>query len=210
VSSLQETEAPETPEELLGELAHELSLLVRSDLELAAAQRGPELREVATELAAVSAAAAASLLALAALSWAAIQGLTLAFPSWLAALLVALGWVAVAALLLRIDHPRRLQRRLQAETQEQAIAAAREHRIEAEQAMRTTARNLGRAVAREIGERELRAIAAVEDRLVHAAERDVEAVLKELVNLVRSPGRAGKSLFERIVGGDSQPPESHE
>jgi hypothetical protein len=42
----------ETADELLGELAHELSHLVRTELEVAAADRGPGLQRVAVEVAA--------------------------------------------------------------------------------------------------------------------------------------------------------------
>ena len=57
-----------TAEELLGELAHELSLLVRSVLEVAAAERGQWLHRIAIELAASLGAAVAMLLALSAAS----------------------------------------------------------------------------------------------------------------------------------------------
>src|SRR6478672_13495116 len=102
----------ETSNELLGELARELSVLLRSDLEVGAAEHGPQLRHVAIEIAAALAAAVALLLALATASSAAVQGLSLAMPTWGAGLIVAAVWAAVAALLLSLDHPRRLLVRL--------------------------------------------------------------------------------------------------
>jgi hypothetical protein len=64
----QAVDREKTAEELLGELAHELSLLVRSELEVAAAERGPWLHRIAIELAASLGAAGAMLLALGAAS----------------------------------------------------------------------------------------------------------------------------------------------
>jgi hypothetical protein len=60
----QAVEREETAEELLGELARELSLLIRSEVEVAAVERGPWLQRVAIELAASLGAALALLLAL--------------------------------------------------------------------------------------------------------------------------------------------------
>ena len=103
----QAVDREKTAEELLGELAHELSLLVRSELEVAAAERGPWLHRIAIELAASLGAAVAMLLALSAASFAAVEGLRLVLPGWLAALAVAVAWAGITALLLRVDHPHR-------------------------------------------------------------------------------------------------------
>jgi hypothetical protein len=124
----QAVDREKTAEELLGELAHELSLLVRSELEVAAAERGPWLHRIAIELAASLGAAGAMLLALGAASLAAVEGLRLVLPGWLAALVVAVGWLGITALLLRVDHPRRLWRRLRQQTYEQTMATAYEDR----------------------------------------------------------------------------------
>jgi hypothetical protein len=67
---------------LTAELVHEVSVLVRKDLELAAVQRAPELRELGMDVAAALVAAAALFLTLGALSWAAYQGLATAFEPW--------------------------------------------------------------------------------------------------------------------------------
>ena len=124
----QAVDREKTAEELLGELAHELSLLVRSELEVAAAERGPWLHRIAIELAASLGAAGAMLLALGAASLAAVEGLRPVLPGWLAALVVAVGWLGITALLLRVDHPRRLWRRLRQQTYEQTMATAYEDR----------------------------------------------------------------------------------
>jgi membrane protein implicated in regulation of membrane protease activity len=193
-------ERRKTSDELLGELAHELSVLVRCEVELTAVRNGPQLRQVAVELAAALAAGAALLLACAALSAAAILALSPVLPSWGAALVVALVWAVIAALLLRHDHPRRLARRFTSEENERALETAERERDQAERAVKDTAQRLGEAVAREAVERELRAGASAAEHLAVVAEQEAEDLLKELIVALLAPGRAGISILERIVG----------
>jgi hypothetical protein len=193
----------ETADELLGELAHELSHLVRTELEVAAADRGPWLQRVGVELAAALAAALALLLTLAAASWAAVEALRLVLSDWLAALVVAAVWGVITTLLFRVDHPRRLWRRFTGETHEQAMATARADRGQAEADVRAVAERLSGAIAGELRAREARAIIAGEQRLVGAAERDAEVVFKELISVLAAPGRAGVNLLERLLEGNA-------
>lgn len=199
----QAVDRDKTAEELLGELAHELSLLVRTELEVAAAERGPWLHRIAIELAASLGAAVAMLLALGAASFAAVEGLRLVLPGWLAALAVAVVWGGITALLLRVDHPRRLFRRLRQQTYEQAIATAYEDRSAAEADVRAAAERLSHAISAEMREREARAIIAGERRVISAGERDAEVVLKELMSILAAPGRAGVNLLERLLEGNA-------
>jgi membrane protein implicated in regulation of membrane protease activity len=199
----QAVDQDKTAEELLGELAHELSLLVRSELEVAAAERGPWLHRIAIELAASLGAAVAMLLALGAASLAAIEGLRLVLPGWLAALTAAVAWVGITALLLRVDHPRRLWRRLRQQTYEQTMATAYEDRSAAEADVRVTAERLSHEISAEMREREARAIIAGEKRLISTGERDAEVVLKELMSILAAPGRAGVNLLERLLEGNA-------
>ena len=197
----QAVDSEKTAEELLGELAHQLSLLVRSELEVAAAERGPWLHRIAIELAASLSAAVAMLLALGAASFAAVEGLRLVLPGWLAALAVAAVWAGITALLLRVDHPRRLWRRLRQQTHEQAMTTALDDRSRAEADVRAAAERLSHAISTEMREREARAIIAGEKRLISAGERDAEVVLKELMSILAAPGRAGVNLIERLLEG---------
>ena len=200
--TLEQAVDPEkTAEELLGELAHQLSLLVRSELEVAAAERGPWLHRIAIELAASLGAAVAMLLALGAASFAAVEGLRLVLPGWLAALAVAVVWGCITALLLWVDHPRRLWRRLRQQTHEQAMTTALDDRSRAEADVRAAAERLSHAISTEMREREARAIIAGEKRLISAGERDAEVVLKELMSILAAPGRAGVNLIERLLEG---------
>ena len=124
-------------------------------------------------------------------------------PGWLAALVVAVAWVGIAALLLRVDHSRRLWRRLRQQTYEQTMATAFEDRRAAEADVRATAERLSHAIAAEMREREARAIIAGEKRLTSTGERDAEVVLKELMSILAAPGRAGVNLLERLLEGNA-------
>jgi len=199
----QAVDREKTAEELLGELAHQLSLLLRSELEVAAAEREPWLHRIAIELAASLGAAVAMLLTLGAASLAAVEGLRLVLPGWLAALVVAVAWGGITALLLRVDHPRRLWRRLRAQTHEQAMATAYADRGTAEADVRATAEQLSHAISAEMRGREARAIIAGEERLISTGERDAEVVLKELMSILAAPGRAGVNLLERLLEGNA-------
>jgi len=199
----QAVDREKTAEELLGELAHQLSLLLRRELEVAAAEREPWLHRIAIELAASLGAAVAMLLTLGAASLAAVEGLRLVLPGWLAALVVAVAWGAITALLLRVDHPRRLWRRMRTQTHEQAMATAYADRSTAEADVRATAERLSHAISAEMREREARAIIAGEKRLISTGERDAEVVLKELMSILAAPGRAGVTLLERLLEGNA-------
>jgi len=199
----QAVDREKTSEELLRELAHQLSLLLRSELEVAAAEREPWLHRIAIELAASLGAAVAMLLTLGAASLAAVEGLRLVLPGWLAALVVAVAWGAITALLLRVDHPRRLWRRMRTQTHEQAMATAYADRSTAEADVRATAERLSHAISAEMREREARAIIAGEKRLISTGERDAEVVLKELMSILAAPGRAGVNLLERLLEGNA-------
>jgi len=199
----QAVDREKTAEELLGELAHQLSLLLRSELEVAAAEREPWLHRIAIELAASLGAAVAMLLTLGAASLAAVEGLRLVLPGWLAALVVAVAWGGITALLLRVDHPRRLWRRLRAQAHEQAMATAYADRGTAEADVRATAEQLSHAISAEMRGREARAIIAGEERLISTGERDAEVVLKELMSILAAPGRAGVNLLERLLEGNA-------
>jgi hypothetical protein len=177
-----------------------VSVLVRRELELAAMQNAPQLRQVAVELGAALAAGAALLLACAALSWAAAQALSLVIPAWAASLVVALAWAVIAAALVLLEHPRRLARRLTAEENARTIEVAERNRDEAERAVKETAERLGETVAREVAERELKAGVAAAEHIADVAEQEAEDLLKELIVAMLAPGRAGISILERLLG----------
>ena len=85
--------------ELLKQLAQETSTLVRQELDLAKAEMTQKGRRAGPGIGMVGGAGVASLLALAALTAFFILALDGAMPNWLAALIVALVYGAVAAVL---------------------------------------------------------------------------------------------------------------
>jgi hypothetical protein len=193
VSAEETTEARATREALVGDLAHQVSVLVRKDLELAAVQRAPEIRQLAIEIGAALAAAAALFLTLGALSWAAFQGLAVAFEPWTAALIVAAAWTAISLLAISIDHPRRLLRRLGKGAHEEALSDAGAERELALQEVRTTANELRQELRREAHERERQLLSDAGHRVAHAAERDLEVLLKEILGVLGAPGESGST-----------------
>lgn len=199
---------PRSSDELIGDLAHQLSALIRSDLELSALERGHLLRRVTVEVAVTVFAGFVLLIALGAFGWAAILGLATVVPRAIAALLVGGGWVVVAVLLLRFGPPRRLWRRLTHETHEQRVLSARSHRRKAEKRVRETSAGLGHAIVRGARDHELRAAAAAAERMGAAAEHEMEAVLRELGRAFNVPARAGRKVFGRFRSpGDERAPE---
>jgi hypothetical protein len=85
--------------ELLKQLSQETTTLVRQELELAKAEMAQKGKRAGMGAGMFGGAGAAALLGLGALSAAAIAALDAAMPLWLAALIVALIWLAVAGAL---------------------------------------------------------------------------------------------------------------
>jgi predicted lipid-binding transport protein (Tim44 family) len=85
--------------ELLKQLSQETTTLVRQELELAKAEMAQKGKRAGLGAGMFGGAAGAALLGLGALSGAAIAALDTAMALWLAALIVALIWLAVAGVL---------------------------------------------------------------------------------------------------------------
>jgi putative superfamily III holin-X len=85
--------------ELLKQLSQETTTLVRQELELAKAEMAQKGKQAGVGAGMFGGAGASGLLGLGALSAAAIAALDTAMPLWLAALIVALVWFAVAGAL---------------------------------------------------------------------------------------------------------------
>jgi uncharacterized membrane protein YqjE len=92
--------------ELLKQLSQETTTLVRQELDLAKAEMAQKGKQAGLGAGMFGGAGVSSLLALGALSAAAIAGLDNAMPLWLAALIVALVWLAVAAALAVLGKTR--------------------------------------------------------------------------------------------------------
>jgi hypothetical protein len=85
--------------ELLKQLSQETTTLVRQELDLAKAEMAQKGKRAGLGAGMFGGAGASALLGLGALSAAAIAALDAAMPLWLAALIVALIWLAVAGAL---------------------------------------------------------------------------------------------------------------
>jgi uncharacterized membrane protein YqjE len=85
--------------ELLRQLSQETTTLVRQELELAKSEMAEKGKRAGLGAGMFGGAGAAALLGLGALSAAAIVALDEALPLWLAALIVALLWLAIAGVL---------------------------------------------------------------------------------------------------------------
>jgi hypothetical protein len=193
------------PGQLAGQLANELSQLVRMDVELAAAERLPELRRAASEVAVAAGGLIALLFAVAALSWAGGIGLTHAIPSWSAALVIAGVWLIIAAVLLRHDYARKLRNRFSTESQTAAITSNQAERKQAEQEIRQTAERLAEALLKEAETQGVRAASTAAEHGIHAAEHEASHLLHQLAEALRDPGKAGLSLLERLKNVDDKP-----
>jgi len=185
--------ATQAADELLGQLAHELSVLMRCDLELSRSELTAKQRHRQLELVAIAGGALAALLALGAATLALVQLLAMAVSEWAAAAIVAGVWAIAAVLLLRFGDVKRLLRRL-AGTDPAALAAAQAEREAAEAAIRSTARAFAAAAIAE-------AVASLAHGAVESTEREAEAMLVELRRLLTAPGRLGIDVLARLVGG---------
>jgi len=88
--------------EVAKDLTSDLSLLVRQEIELAKAEMAEKGRRAGLGLGLVAAAGVSALLALGTLTACVVLALDGAMPAWLAALIVALAWSVVAAVLASV------------------------------------------------------------------------------------------------------------
>jgi len=88
--------------ELVKDLSNQVSLLARQEIELAKAEMAEKGRRAGLGLGLVAAAGVSALLALGTLTACVVLALDGAMPAWLAALIVALAWSVVAAVLASV------------------------------------------------------------------------------------------------------------
>jgi hypothetical protein len=205
VASPEEDEAEESVSELLEQLGRELAALVYYEGRLAASRNKRELQRAGLGAVAVLGVAAALVTAFVLANTAALLGLATVMDGWLAALVLAAAWTAVAALLalaLWVRAKRAVGQ--EGETVEEA-------RERAEQAVRATLERLGPTITKEI------ALAAVPtadgvvdlgEDLIEDAEELVEDIVEELpggsvVNqvwdVVLAPGRFGIRVATTVL-----------
>jgi hypothetical protein len=194
--------------ELLEQLGRELSVLLYYESRLAALQHRPEIRRASRGLVGVGLVVLALLTAFALANVAAVRALSGPLPDWLAPLLLAAGWVVVAALVALLLRARLARHALDAQEAEAA-------RAEAGQAVRATLEQIAPVLSKEVA---LAAVpmagdmadGAVEvaaeliesaDDVVDAITNDVPGggVVNQMWDVVLMPGRLGIRVATTVL-----------
>jgi Putative Actinobacterial Holin-X, holin superfamily III len=210
----------ESVTDLVEELARNSSRLVLWEATLAASQRVPEMRRAALAGAGVLGLVLAFAAAFALANWAAVSGLSALVPTWLAALLLALAWLAVglalvAVLLTRLGRASGIEWwRMVGDDRDQVAAAVQRSRDEAEEAVRDTVDRLSGAIAHaaaaQIAEAFVpfgEAAAGVGEELLEVSEEVVDSIEEQLpgggavaqaIDVVLFPGRLGLRIATTV------------
>ena len=219
-------QSDESVAELAEQLGRDASRLALREAALGATRRVPEPRRVALGAAAVVVLVLAFTAAFALANWAAVNGLSSTLPTWLAALVLALCWLAVgiallAALARRMgDAPSVVWWRMVGSDRPEALRGLEESRDEAEHALRDTFDRLSSAVVHSaVGEVEDvvdslgNAAAEVGGEILDASEDIVEAIEAEFaaggavgqaIDVVLFPGRLCLRIATTVLRGDSK------
>lgn len=205
----KEDETEESLTELVEQLVRETSALALYEARLAASRHKPSLLRTAEGIAAIVAVGLVLLTAFALANAAAVLALSPSIPDWLAALVLAVGWSVVGAVLAVLLWRR--ARQLTVWNLEDAEQA----REEAEDAVRATLERLAPEITKEI------ALAAVPmagdmagglvdvgDDLIEGADDLVEAitddvpggkVVNQIWDVVLMPGRFGVRVATTVL-----------
>jgi len=216
----------ESVAELVEQLGRDASRLALREAALGASRRVPEPRRVALGAAAVVVLVLAFIAAFALANWAAVSGLSSILPTWLAALVLAVCWLAVgtallAALARRLgDAPSVVWWRMVGSDRPEALRRLEESRDEAEQALRDTFDRLSSAVVDAATGQVADAVdslgdaaAEVGDEILDASEDFVDAIEEELpaggavgqvIDVVLFPGRLCLRIATTVLRGDSK------
>ena len=141
-------------------------------------------------------------------------------PGWAAALLVAAGWTAIAAVAAAVLLRPRAQpsereelfgllQLLAKKRQLDELQTSREQaRDEAEGEVRTTSGALVKALLDEAAEHQLKALPAVAKREVGRAEGDAAELVSGTLALLTAPARAGLNALSRFIETAPEPRSS--
>jgi hypothetical protein len=157
------------------------------------------VRAAVRDSAATAISIAGLFLALAVVTFAVEQALTVVVRAWIASAIVAAAWVCVAGVLLGFDLPWRLRRRLDALGREDTIAAALDGRAAAEADAREAAARFARVLATEVVQYERDELAHGAEHLRETVEHETDVFLRELVSTLLAPGRRGIGLLESLA-----------
>ncbi len=203
--SPEEEEPDQSLTDLLGQLGREIATLVYYEGRLAALRNAPELKRAARDVVAAIGVVAALLTAFVLANASAVLALSTVMDGWLAALVLALAWSAVGALLALALWARAKQlTRRESGTVEEA-------RDRAEQAVRDTLEQLAPTITKEIALAAVPTAGGIADMgedLLEGADEIVEAITEELpgggvVNqvwdIVLAPGRFGIRVATTVL-----------
>jgi hypothetical protein len=204
-SAVASDEEEASVSELLEQLGRQLAALVYYEGRLVASQNKRQLQRAGLGVAAVLGVVGALLAAFVLANTAALLALSTVMDGWLAALVLAAAWTAVAAV-LALALWRRVQRA--AEGERETVEEARER---AEEDVRATLERLGPVITKEIALAAVPTadgIADMGEDLIEGADEFVEEIVEELpgggvVNqvwdVVMAPGRFGIRVATTVL-----------
>jgi hypothetical protein len=202
-------EPQESTTDLLGQLARHLSVLAVYEARLAASRRKADVRRAALAIAAVLGVALAFLTAFVFANVAAVHALSEVLSDWAAALVLAVAWTAVGALVALFVRARAIR------VTGGPVSDTEEARANAEAAVRSTIERLSPALAREIALAAVPMAAGMASGVVDAGEEIVEnvddmveaivedvpggGVVNQIWDVVLMPGRFGLRVATTVL-----------
>jgi hypothetical protein len=218
----EEQEQPPSLMALLEEFGLQLGVYGRSAAQLEAARNMPEIRRAARQVAGLGIAAIGGATAFVFLNVAAINGLAKVMAPWLAALVLAAAWIAIAGVLLfgYLHRARRwLVWLLFKAPPQAALDELERERNEAGQELRATAERIGPVVAISIATAAIPqagevagdvAVGVIEagDTVIEASDEIVDAIAEEIPgggvvatawDIVLIPGRFGVRVATTVI-----------
>jgi Putative Actinobacterial Holin-X, holin superfamily III len=219
-----EEQEAESLNELAVQLGHDVSVLAFCEAQLATARHMPEVRRTARDLVAAVLAGVAFVTAFVFLNVAAMLGLSSAVSSWLAAVILALVWVALGtvlaiALMVRAGHVSGWKWwRVFTAGPEETLKDLERARDEAEEAVRETLARLAPVITVEIASAAMPMAGEMADGVVDAAGGILEAsddaveaiaddlpggsVVNQMWDVVLMPGRFGLRVATTVLKRD--------
>jgi hypothetical protein len=189
--------------DVLEQVGRDTATLFVREIEVAAVQRGPEVRRAVHRAVAALAVALALLTAFALANWAAVNALSTVLPDWLAPLVLAAVWIAVGVVLLvflrrssKREPGRRGWRALWTD-QAQLLAEREQARDEARLALGRSLEGLTETLKKEAGEQIAAAAIPLAGGVVSAGEGIIDAA-DEITDAIEEAVPGG-SLVNRAL-----------
>jgi hypothetical protein len=218
VEEWDEDRDEEPVSELVEQVGRDAGTLAVCELELRAARNMPAVRRWGRDLLLAVVAAVALLTAFALVNWAAVVALSKVASDWLAPLVLAAVWLALAAALLLALRQRVRGLAWTLDGAEEMVAGREHARDEAEAKLRDSIERLAEAIAAEAEVRVREAVVPAADGVVDMGE-DLLNVTDELTDsieeavpggglvngafdIVLLPGRLGVRIARAVIGRD--------